>query len=1178
MNRFSLLAAGWMLLTAHGLLADETVEQTFFEERIRPVLVEHCYACHNSHENAEADLVLDCREGLRLGGNSGPLFEPTTANSLTNADNPTNSAKSTAQDSLLLRVLRHEIEGLEMPAEGPQLEPRIIDDFARWIASGAYDPRSTPPSAAELAEATSWATISKQRRQWWCFQPIAPPTLPGPESIAADVANSSASLALNLSSNGIDLLHQAELAAHQLSPNPRADPATLLRRLHLLLLGLPPTPEQLDDFAQDPSPAAYQRVVDELLESPRFGERWGRHWLDWIRYAESHGSEGDPRIVGAHHYRDYIIRSLNADIPYDQLLREHIAGDLLEVPRVDQQLGINESLIGTAHWRMVFHGFAPTDALDEKVRFTDDALDTVTKAFLALTVSCARCHDHKFDAISQADYTALAGILSSTRPGRAEIDLPQRLDKNRDELQQLKPTIQAAIAAQWLESLEDLPTRLIDNLAANPEASEKQHWLYPLYKLRQLEQSPVDGNDPASAWLESVKEFKEAQANQSSFLASKLGPNWNLADDAQSRNWYRYGSGLVARVSGAGKVGTEVHRERLAERVGESAGKSSDGGALGNIKETKRTSDGGASGHIKEANRTSDDGASGHIEETKRTSDGGASGHIEGGGAGHPGEFTIEADGERVIGGVFPASVLTHSLSTKHGGRFTSPDFTVGPGQRLWLQVCGDGQAMSRYVVQDFPRDGTVYPVTELKRERGWYWQAYDVGYWQGDALHVELTTANDAPLLVRNQPRSWFGIRRALLVDSPQVRPDTNFRESWTTVFEAAAHRPPRSTMELADLLADSIRQAILDWRDGCLSDAQALLIDDFLSAELLPNTLEALPSASPLVIRYRELENDIPVATRIPTLAEWQGSDLRLYERGNHKQPQQIVLRRFLEAIDSRPYNSPLSGRRQLADDLLRDDNPLTARVIANRIWHHLFGQGIVSTCDNFGKLGTLPSHPQLLDYLAYQFREVDHWSLKSLIRRIVTSEAWQQSSTESAAARATDPDNRLLSHFSTQRLTAEAIRDSLLSVSGEIDLTMFGPAVAGSTPRRSIYVQVLRNEPDPFLAAFDTPLPFSCQGNRDVTNVPAQSLIMINGPLTAAAAEDLAERCLSSPQAETDRQRIELMWRIALGRRPDSHELEAAEQFLSTAHEPSDTAEAAWIELAHSMLNLKEFIYVR
>ncbi|MCA9181344.1 MAG: DUF1549 domain-containing protein, partial [Planctomycetales bacterium] len=897
MNRFSLLAAGWMLLTAHSLLADETAEQTFFEERIRPVLVERCYACHNSHGNAEAGLVLDCREGLRLGGNSGPLFETTTANSLANADPPANPAKSTVQDSLLLKVLRHEIEGLEMPAEGPQLEPRIIDDFASWIASGGYDPRSTPPSAAELAEATSWASISKQRRQWWCFQPIAQPTPHGAESITARVAGASGTpLTLTLS-NGIDLLHQAELAAHQLSPNPRAEPDTLLRRLHLLLLGLPPTPEQLDAFAQDPSPAAYQRVVDELLESPRFGERWGRHWLDWIRYAESHGSEGDPRIAGAHHYRDYIIRSLNADIPYDQLLREHIAGDLLEEPRVDQQLGINESLIGTAHWRMVFHGFAPTDALDEKVRFTDDALDTVTKAFLGLTVSCARCHDHKFDAISQADYTALAGILASTRPGRAEIDLPKRLDKNRDELQQLKPTIQAAIAAQWLKSLEDLPTRLIDNVAANPAASEKQHWLYPLHKLRQLEQSSVDGSSPASAWLELVEEFEGAQANQSSFLASTLGPNWNLADVSQSHSWYRYGSGLMGQMPHVGQVGAEVPGERLAESVDESAGKSFD------------------------------DQASGPIEEANGSSDGGASGPMEAGGAGHPGEFTIEADGERVIGGVFPASVITHSLSTKHGGRFTSPDFTVGPGQRLWLQVCGDGQAMSRYVVQDFPRDGTVYPVTELKRERGWYWQAYDVGYWQGDALHVELATANDAPLLVKNQPRSWFGIRRALLVDSPHVGPDANFRESWTTVFEAAAHHPPRSTMELAGLLADSIRQAILDWQEGCMSDAQALLIDDFLSAELLPNTLEALPSASPLVIRYRELENDIPVATRVPTLAEWRGSDLRLYERGNHKQPQQIVPRRFLEAIDSRPYNSPLSGRRQLAEDLLRDDNPLTA-----------------------------------------------------------------------------------------------------------------------------------------------------------------------------------------------------------------------------------------------------------
>ncbi|MEO8271093.1 MAG: DUF1553 domain-containing protein, partial [Aureliella sp.] len=525
-----------------------------------------------------------------------------------------------------------------------------------------------------------------------------------------------------------------------------------------------------------------------------------------------------------------------------------------------------------------------------------------------------------------------------------------------------------------------------------------------------------------------------------------------------------------------------------------------------------------------------------------------------------------------------PAGVLTHSLSTKHGGRFASPDFMVGPGQRLWLQICGDGQAMSRYVVQAFPRDGTVYPVTELKREQGWHWQAYDVGYWQGDMLHIELTTANDAPLLVRDQPRSWFGIRRALLVDSPQVGPDTNYHEGWTVVFEAAATNPPESTTALTSLLQDVLHHAITDWQNGRLSDAQALLIDGFLSEGLLPNTLEELPSAIPLVNRYRELEKDIPIATRVPTLAEWQGSDLPLYERGNHKKPQQVVPRRFLEAIDSHLYHTSLSGRRELAESLLRSDNPLTARVIVNRVWHHLFGQGVVSTCDNFGKLGGLPSHPELLDHLAYQFREVDRWSLKRLIRRIVTSQAWQQTSTPSTAANEADPSNRFVSHFSMQRLTAEAIRDSLLAVSGEIDLKMFGPAVLGSTPRRSIYVQVLRNDPDPFLAAFDAPLPFSCQGNRDVTNVPAQSLTILNGPLAAAAAEQLAKRCLSNQAASTAQMRIELLWRIALGRFPETSELQAAETFLTEAIERDTPNEEAWIELSHSLLNLKEFLYVR
>ncbi|MEM7314861.1 MAG: DUF1549 domain-containing protein, partial [Planctomycetota bacterium] len=366
-------------------------QREFFESKIRPVLAENCYECHNSHDSAEGDLALDWQGAVAKGGESGRLVD-----------------QSNPAGSLLVRVIRHEIEGLEMPDGGAKLAAAIATDFERWIAMGAPDPRENPPSEDELADATSWEAIRDSRKNWWSFQPIA--SVEPPKRSAT---------------HEVDRFVHQRLAEAKLSPSKQADRQTLIRRATFALTGLPPTIEQLETFQGDERADAFERLVDKLLDSPAFGERWARHWMDWVRYAESHGSEGDPRIENAWFYRDYLIRALNADVPYDQLLREHMAGDLLENPRINDELGINESLIGTVHWRMVFHGFAPTDALDEKVRFTDDQIDTFSKAFLGLTISCARCHNHKFDAISQADYYALFGILGSTRPGRSAIESPE---------------------------------------------------------------------------------------------------------------------------------------------------------------------------------------------------------------------------------------------------------------------------------------------------------------------------------------------------------------------------------------------------------------------------------------------------------------------------------------------------------------------------------------------------------------------------------------------------------------------------------------------------------------------------------------------------------------------------------------------------------------------------------
>ena len=240
-----------------------------------------------------------------------------------------------------------------MPKDGPKLSPAVIKNFEQWITMSAPDPRTKKPTKEQIAKAISWETIREQRKKWWSFQPIRSPKPPKVNG--------------NWATGDIDKFIQAEWGKQFLQPAPDAKPEDFIRRLSFALTGLPPTQEESAAFLKATSNnrnKAIEQAVDRLIASPHFGERWARHWMDWVRYAESLGSEGDPRIPHAVQYRNYLIRALNADVPYDQLLREHIAGDLLPKPRVNEKLGLNESAIGPAHYRFFLQGLAPTGALD----------------------------------------------------------------------------------------------------------------------------------------------------------------------------------------------------------------------------------------------------------------------------------------------------------------------------------------------------------------------------------------------------------------------------------------------------------------------------------------------------------------------------------------------------------------------------------------------------------------------------------------------------------------------------------------------------------------------------------------------------------------------------------------------------------------------------------------------
>jgi hypothetical protein len=758
-----------------------------------------------------------------------------------------------------------------------------------------------------------------------------------------------------------------------------------------------------------------------------------------------------------------LIRAFNADVSYQQLVREHIAGDLMANPRINEQLGINESAIGPALWRLCFHGFAPTDALDEKVRFTDDQINVFGKTFLGLTISCARCHNHKFDAISQSDYYAIFGVLGSCRPAMNDVNTRERQVQNQSELAEMKQDIKKRLADAWLQHASQLADRLLaddESMRAMLQSADAPKHALHEWKTILAESKAKD--DFESAWQVRKRKWSDQRA-QHSGNPDEIVRRWDLASEADFDQWFGEGGNTLVPVTA--------------------------------------------------------------------------------------GEFTLATDSNRVVSAIYPAGVFTNLLSDRHRGVLGSPRFHVDEKWTAWIRCVGGGQATARYVVQNYPRSGTVYPINEVKN-RDWHWQRFDLDYWQGDDVHLEIATAKDAPLQTRKSDRSWFGVRD-VVIRKTKIGPPAEFPlEFLTPVFEAAAANEPASVSELAECYAVATADAIKAWRDEKLSDQQALFLDALVRDAVLPNTIETLPNVREPIQRYRTTELEVPLPFRVPGVAEADSFDQPLLERGDHRKPLAPVRRRFLEAIDSSPYQTRQSGRLELANDLFRADNPLTSRVIANRIWLKLFGRGLVSTPDNFGQMGTKPTHPELLDFLAMRMVE-QGWSIKKMIRFIVLSKTWQQSSEESPRAKIRDPENKLLSYFSLQRLDAESIRDSMVSASGKLSTEMYGPGFPPNSRsnRRAVYARSNRNSLDKFLVAFDSPVPFATTGKRNTTNVPAQSLALLNSPFVIELANDWATHVRAKMPSATNRERIEAMFETAVGRKLSRDELSELARYHHT-----------------------------
>ena len=421
----------WLLVRQIPLLTAQSGDASieFFESRIRPFLITDCQECHGP-KHQRGGLRVDSREALLRGGDSGPAVIP-----------------NKAQESRLLRAIQHLEPDLQMPKERPRLPETVIRDVARWIDAGAVFPVASGSSANSTNNSSAWPRVFEARRQWWSFQP--------PVAAPVPVVNRS-----EWSTHPVDRFILARLEAEGLQPAAPAEPQVWLRRVHWTLTGLPPEPANVVAFLANPSLEARARVVDALLASPRFGERWARHWMDLVRFADSYGHEQDYTIPYAWRYRDYLIRAFNADVPYDVFVQEHMAGDLLPNPRRHPGMGFNESVLATGFWYLHQATHAPVDPLQDEADRIDNQVDVFSKTFLGLTVACARCHDHKFDAISTQDYYSLSGFLRASRQDIASLDPDGTLEPRLNSRIQDDPSISKKLRTILRGALKDATPRV----------------------------------------------------------------------------------------------------------------------------------------------------------------------------------------------------------------------------------------------------------------------------------------------------------------------------------------------------------------------------------------------------------------------------------------------------------------------------------------------------------------------------------------------------------------------------------------------------------------------------------------------------------------------------------------------------------------------------------------------
>ncbi len=1098
--------AALALALAAALPAQQSGPADYFEKQIRPLLAENCYACHSSASSpVMGGFRLDLEEAFRKGGARGAPVD-----------------KENPEASLLLRAISHRDSQLRMPPTHP-MGDEAIAAIANWVRMGA-------PWGAGVQQAAAGNSGT-----FWAFEPPADPDLP-------EVKNE------EWVASPIDRFILAALEEKGLEPAPAADRRDLIRRVTFDLVGLPPSPDEVQAFLKDDSPDALAHVVDRLLNSPRYGERWGRHWLDIARYADSNGLDENLVYKNAYRYRDYVIAAFNKDKPYDQFIHEQLAGDLLaEPPDLETQY---ERWTATGFLSLGAKMLAEDDPFKMQMDIIDEQLDTIGRAFMGLTIGCARCHDHKFDPIPTQDYYSLAGILKSSKTmedfnvvatwheyvlapkeDRAALEAHQeKIKAKSDEISEITRAENAKLVSAGREKVEAYL------LAATEALEDEAVTLTPVWE--------ADATPSPGRLLRNAGSFDRGNVNREITKGDKNSPEADPEKEPAEKQ--SYFAEFDIKVPSAGLYQVDF----LDQEKG----------------------DGTADIHINGVLMKSG------LEPIRNRA---ASPDVGGWWA----------------TGIYPMKAGKNVLRLEHESRF--PYFKqvlVAPNP------LPEGTRAPRTEDQ-LSREYGVNPgfleqwIDRLRRSRGapasvfYGWHAFGTDLTLEDWASPAAKHFEDFEPKDRRELASRYGdLFREAVGQWRERFPEEDIDFSKNERYKSDEDEP-----KLDDPGLEALRKVLYEkygpFRPA--ADSREYFVES-ARAEIARTEEErqALTDATP----------EHPRAMGVTESEEI--SDIAIHIRGSHWTLGDPAPRRFLRALsreEPEPIGPDRSGRLDLAHWLTREDHPLTSRVMVNRLWRWHFGRGIVATTDNFGKLGGRPTNQPLLDWLAIRFIEND-WSIKQMHRLIVLSNTYRMSTAFNETAAAVDPENDLLWRMPRRRLEAESIRDAIMAVSGHLDLAMGDTLLSKYKPRqyvsntrqggnvdydrniRAVYVPVVRSAMYDFFRSFDFADPSALNGNRGSSVVAPQALFALNGSVTLEHSRLWAERLLGRDDL-SDPQRVSVAYEEALTRPPEPSETDRALTFIHeierTLEEPEPDAAKrrakAWESFCRGLFGSSEFIYL-